>query len=100
MGSYSTVSLCAARSNGQLFAAKTLRSEAHTSNLDMMMGLKHPNIASLREVFQKSYSRIYVLDLAGEGDLFNYIGMKQKLSEYECRSIFQQLFGAVQYLVS
>ena len=41
-----------------------------------------------------------VLELAPEGELFNWIVMKQKLTEDEARKVFVQLFQAVKYLVS
>ena len=41
-----------------------------------------------------------MLELAAEGELFNWIVMKQKLSEAETRKIFIQLFQGVKYLVS
>ncbi len=40
-----------------------------------------------------------VLELAAEGELFNWIVMKQKLTEAETRKVFIQLFQGVKYLV-
>merc|ERR1711977_726329 len=39
-----------------------------------------------------------VLELAAEGELFNWIVMKQKLTEEETRKVFIQLFQATKYL--
>ena len=41
-----------------------------------------------------------VLELAPEGELFNYIVRKQKLSESQTRKVFLQLFNGLKYLVS
>lgn len=40
-----------------------------------------------------------VLELAPEGELFNLIVMKQKLTEEETRKVFVQLFQGMSYLV-
>jgi serine/threonine-protein kinase Chk2 len=40
-----------------------------------------------------------VLELAPEGELFNWVVMKQKLTESETRKVFVQLFQGIKYLV-
>jgi hypothetical protein len=41
-----------------------------------------------------------MLELAPEGELFNWVVMKKKLSENETRKVFVQLFQGIKYLVS
>jgi len=54
----------------------------------------------LKDTFDEDDGIFLVLELAPEGELFNWIVMKQKLSETETRKVFVQLFQAVKYLVS
>jgi serine/threonine-protein kinase Chk2 len=63
------------------------------------MGVSHPNVLCLKDTFNER-DRVYlVLELASEGELFNYIVMKQKMSEDETRKLFLQLFKGIKYLV-
>ncbi|KAK4198399.1 kinase-like domain-containing protein [Triangularia verruculosa] len=62
------------------------------------MGVQHPSIIELMEIFQDTSSTTYVLELAPEGEFFDLIVRKEKLSEQESRHVFQQLFAAVSYL--
>ena len=64
------------------------------------MGVSHPNMLCLKDTFNESDGVYLVLELAPEGELFNWIVMKQKLTEVETRKIFIQLFQGVKYLVS
>jgi len=66
----------------------------------VLMGVSHPNMLCLKDTFDESDGVYLVLELAPEGELFNYIVMKQKLTEEETRKIFIQLFKGVKYLVS
>jgi serine/threonine-protein kinase Chk2 len=66
----------------------------------MLMGVSHPNVLCLKDTFNER-DRVYlVLELAPEGELFNYIVMRQKLTEEETRKLFKQLFQGIKYLVS
>lgn len=63
--------------------------------------LSHSNIIALHDVFSsKDQNLNLVLELAPEGELFNLIVTKQKLSEEETRHVFRQLFDGLKYLVS
>ena len=64
------------------------------------MSVSHPNVVCLKDAFNQG-NRVYlVLELAPEGELLNYIVMKQRLSEDETRKLFTQLFQGIRYLVS
>ncbi|KAL7791368.1 hypothetical protein V8C37DRAFT_382899 [Trichoderma ceciliae] len=60
----------------------------------------HPNILGVVDLFANpSLNTVYmVLELAPEGELFNYIVMKSFLSEEMTRRIFLQLFSALEFL--
>jgi serine/threonine-protein kinase Chk2 len=53
----------------------------------------------MKGAFDEDDGVYLILELAPEGELFNWIVMKQKLTEAECRKVFIQLFQAVKYLV-
>jgi serine/threonine-protein kinase CHEK2 len=54
----------------------------------------------LKDTFDEADGVYLVLELAPEGELFNWIVKKQKLNEADTRKIFIQLFQGVKYLVS
>lgn len=72
------------------------------SELQALRDANHPSILRLIDAFaEPDDEAIYlVTELATEGELFNFIVTKEKLTEDETRRIFSQLFAAVQYLVS
>ncbi|RFU72749.1 serine threonine- kinase chk2 [Trichoderma arundinaceum] len=60
----------------------------------------HVNILRVVDLFADyPLDKIYmVMELAPHGELFNYIVMKQYLSEEDTRKIFTQLFSALEFL--
>ncbi|KAK8027400.1 hypothetical protein PG991_004456 [Apiospora marii] len=64
----------------------------------VLMGVSHPNVLCLKDTFNERNAVYLVLELAPEGELFNHIVMKQKLTEDECRKLFIQLFQGIKYL--
>ncbi|KAG5928105.1 hypothetical protein E4U42_001266 [Claviceps africana] len=110
-GHFADVHLCLENSTGQRYAVKVFsnlevdarsKTEGLEQEISVLTGITHPNILCLRDTFHERHrgrGRVYiVLELAAEGELFNYIVMKQKLSEYETRKVFLQLFQGVKYL--
>jgi serine/threonine-protein kinase Chk2 len=65
----------------------------------VLMSVSHPTLLCLKDTFDEDDGVYLVLELATEGELFNWIVMKQKLTEVEARKVFVQLFQAVKYLV-
>ncbi|KAI9248439.1 kinase-like domain-containing protein [Helicostylum pulchrum] len=67
--------------------------------MSIMMSIeKHPFVVQIKEIYNE-LSQIYlVLEYVRDGELFNFIHEKNKLSENEARFIFWQLFLAIQYL--
>ena len=110
-GHFASVHLCVERSTGERYAvkifSKTPGVEEHSKNeglqreIAVLMGVSHPNLLCLKDAFNEPTGIYLVLELASEGELFNYIvkHKDQKLSEGECRKLFTQLFQAVKYLV-
>lgn len=109
-GHFATVYLCAERSTGDKYAVKVFErrlSDSQKSQNDnalqqeiaLLMGVHHPNLLCLKEPFDESDGAYLVLELAPEGELFNWIVNNQKMTEDETRGVFRQLFDGLKYLV-
>jgi serine/threonine-protein kinase Chk2 len=108
-GHFATVHLCLEKSTGQRYAVKIFtkrpgveersKTEGLQQEIAVLMGVSHPNMLCLKDTFDEKEAVYLVLELAAEGELFNWIVMKQKLTEVETRKVFVQLFKGVKYLV-
>lgn len=107
-GHFATVYLCVERATGMQYAVKRFEkrhgdSQSRTDGLQQEIGVlkavSHPNMLCLQDTFDEEDGVYIVLELAPEGELFNTIVMKQKLTEDEARNIFVQLFQGIKYLV-
>ena len=108
-GHFASVYLCIERNTGIRYAVKKFekrtgpsersKMEGLQQEIAVLMGVSHPSLLCLKETFDESDGVYLVLELAAEGELFNLVIMKGKLSESECRTIYLQLFQAVKYLV-
>lgn len=76
------------------------QAEALQQEIALLMSVNHPNVLCLKDTFDERDGAYLVLELAPEGELFNYIVRKQKLSENQTRKVFVQLFNGLKYLVS
>ncbi|KAL8713527.1 MAG: hypothetical protein Q9220_002389 [cf. Caloplaca sp. 1 TL-2023] len=106
-GHFATVYLCVERTTGVQFAVKRFEkrpgdSQSKTDGLQQEIGvlkaISHPNVLCLQDTYDEDDGVYIVLELAPEGELFNTIVMKQKLSENESRNVFIQLFQGIKYL--
>lgn len=108
-GHFATVYLCVEKSSGFRFAVKKFEKrpgESQRSTTDglqqeiaVLMSVSHPNLLCLKDTFDEDDGVYLILELAPEGELFNWIVMKQKLTEAETRNVFVQLFQGTKYLV-
>lgn len=108
-GHFAEVFLCVEKSTGQRYAVKIFTKHPGTDErtktdglqqeIAVLMGVSHPNVLCLKDTFNEKNAVYLVLELAPEGELFNYIVTKQKLSEDESRKLFVQLFQGIKYLV-
>ncbi|PIO29909.1 hypothetical protein AB205_0131770, partial [Aquarana catesbeiana] len=48
-------------------------------------------------VFENSSKIVIVMEYASQGDLYDYISERQRLSDQEARRFFRQIVSAVQY---
>ncbi len=109
-GHFATVYLCIEKATGQRFAVKIFhrrpgvdersKNEGLQQEIAVLMAVSHPNMLCLKDTFDEGDGVYLVLELAPEGELFNWIIMKSKLTEDESRKVFLQLFKGVKYLVS
>ncbi|ORX97558.1 kinase-like domain-containing protein [Clohesyomyces aquaticus] len=107
-GHFASVYLCVEKSTGVRYAVKKFEKRSgpgEKSKVDglqqeigVLMGVSHPALLCLKATFDEDDGVYLVLQLAAEGELFNWIVMKQKLTETEARKVFVQLFQGVKYL--
>lgn len=108
-GHFATVYLCIERGTGIQYAVKRFekrpgdnekgRTDGLQQEIGVLKSVSHPNMLCLKDTFDEEDGVYLVLELAPEGELFNTIVMKQKLTEEESRKVFIQLFQGVKYLV-
>lgn len=109
-GHFATVYLAVEKCTGMKFAVKKFEKttgpgekskvEGLQQEIAVLMGVSHPNVLCLKTTFDEDDGVYIILELAAEGELFNWIVMKSKLSESESRKVFIQLFQGIKYLVS
>ncbi|KAJ5528009.1 DNA damage response protein kinase DUN1 [Penicillium frequentans] len=107
-GHFATVYLCVEGSTGKQFAAKVFekrpgdsqksQADALQQEVALLKSVNHPNLLCLKDTFDENDGAYLILELAPEGELFNLIVTKQKLSESETRHLFRQLFEGLKYL--
>jgi serine/threonine-protein kinase Chk2 len=107
-GHFASVYLCVERCSGIRYAVKKFekrtgpgersKSDGLQQEIAVLMSVSHPALVCLKDTFDEEDGVYLVLELAAEGELFNWIVMKQKLTEEETRKVFVQLFQAVKYL--
>ncbi|XP_032219379.2 uncharacterized protein LOC5518787 isoform X2 [Nematostella vectensis] len=75
------------------YVSKNMRREAR-----ILQMVRHPHIISLLEVVETENRYYLVFELAGGGDLMDYICYRKRLGETEVRKFIRQIISAVQYL--
>ncbi|KAI9841456.1 MAG: hypothetical protein M1837_000674 [Sclerophora amabilis] len=107
-GHFATVHLCVEKATGQRFAVKIFAKRPGTDErsktdglqqeVAVLMSVSHSSMLCLKDAFDEDDGVYLVLELAPEGELFNWIILKSKLSEEETRRVFVQLFEGIKYL--
>src|SRR5690606_4471523 len=107
---FAEVYLCIEKSTGHRYAVKIFtkppgvedksKTEGLQQEIAVLMGVNHPNVLCLKDTFHERNAVYLVLELAPEGELFNFIVAKQTPSETETRKLFVHLFNGIKYLVS
>ncbi|KAI8577199.1 hypothetical protein K450DRAFT_253367 [Umbelopsis ramanniana AG] len=110
-GNFAKVHVAIERETGREFAVKIIQKRRFASKpkllaslkkeIAVLMGLpKHKCIMSVEKVFDDDDLMYLVLELGGDGDLFEYVYEKQRLPEAEARLLFWQLLVGLDYLHS
>ena len=107
-GHFASVYLCIEKATGFKFAVKKFerrlgdsqrsQTEGLQQEIAVLMSVSHPNVLCLKDTFDEADGVYLILELAPEGELFNWIVMNQKLSEDATRKVFIQLFQGTKYL--
>lgn len=107
-GHFATVFTAIEKSTGNEYAVKVFKKRRNDDSaksnglqqeIAMLMSVTHPNVLGLKGNYDEDDGVYLVLELAPEGELFNYIIKHQKLSEAQTRKIFKQLLNGLKYLV-
>ena len=67
---------------------------------DMLSKFNHPNVILVTEIFESSDSYYSVMEYCEEGELFNYIVNKKRLSENESSFFYYQIIQGLEYIHS
>ena len=62
--------------------------------------LNHPNIIKIYKIIEEEKNYLVIMEYCEEGELFNYIVKKERLSENESSFFYYQLINALEYLHS
>ncbi|MRA94219.1 protein kinase, partial [Bacillus thuringiensis] len=68
--------------------------------LEIMQLIHHPNIIELYEVMQFNGKVYIAMEIAGHGDLLEYIKLRGAIAEEKAKVLFYQLVSAIEYLHS
>ncbi|KAF3906203.1 hypothetical protein ABW20_dc0101389 [Dactylellina cionopaga] len=106
-GHFATVFVAIEKSTGQKYAVKVFKKRRKDDGkgqmglqqeIAVLMSVHHPNVLCLKETFDEDDGIYLILELASEGELFNLIIEKGKLSEEETRKLYLQLLNGLKYL--
>ncbi|EPS36430.1 hypothetical protein H072_10052 [Dactylellina haptotyla CBS 200.50] len=106
-GHFATVFVAIEKSTGQKYAVKVFKKRRKDDGrgqmglqqeIAVLMSVHHPNVLCLKETFDEEEGIYLILELASEGELFNLIIEKGKLSEEETRKVYIQLLNGLKYL--
>ena len=107
-GAFSKVKLAIHKQTKQYVAIKVLDKqkvpkndlERFTREMQILISLKHPNVIQVNEILENKSNYYIVMEYCAEGDLFNYIVHKKRLSEEETSFIFYQIINGLNYIHS
>lgn len=102
-GGYGTVYLGINKLTGEKRAIKAIKKtsvdnqEAFRDEIKILMGMDHPNIIKLYEIFESEDYVYLVQEVCEGGELFYHITNTKHLTEDQVAQVMRQIFGAVQY---
>ncbi|XP_061077566.1 death-associated protein kinase 2-like isoform X2 [Conger conger] len=111
-GQFAIVKRCREKSTGLEYAAKFIkkrqsrasrrgvRREEIEREVSVLQQIQHPNIVTLRDVYENRTDVVLVLELVSGGELFDFLAQKESLSEEEATQFIKQILEGVHYLHS
>ena len=108
-GTFSKVKLGINKFTGQKVAIKILDKlklievegiERVLREIKISSELNHPNIIKIYKIIEEEKNYLVIMEYCEEGELFNYIVKKERLSENESSFFYYQLINALEYLHS
>ena len=106
-GTFGKVKLAIHKLTGEKVAIKVLQKNLITdpkqyeriqNEIKYLKLLNHPNIIKIYEVIENDSSFFIIMEYAIGGELFNYIVLKEKLSEKETSFFFYQIIQGLHYI--
>jgi len=106
-GAFSVVKLAVNKKTGEKVAVKIINktkasSEADAKRLqtevEILKKVKHPNIISLKDLYDTPEELYLVMELVTGGELFDKIVQKGQYSEKDASAMVKKILGAVDYL--
>ena len=106
-GTFATVRLAINKQTGVQVAIKIMEKNKIIEKRDkvridreikVLKNLRHPNIVHLYNAIQTEEKIYLIMEYVKGRELFDYIVMKKKLSEYESCLFFQQIISGIEYL--
>lgn len=81
-------------------APKDFQQKFLPRELEILKMLHHPNVIQMYETMQFNGKVIIALEIAGHGDMLEYIKLRGAIPEERAKIMFQQLVNAMEYLHS
>lgn len=72
--------------------------ERVTREIHILRRIRHPHIIQLYDIIETPQHLYIITEYATEGELFDYIVARQRLSEKEACKFFQQIISGVEYI--
>ncbi|XP_071450473.1 death-associated protein kinase 1-like isoform X2 [Hetaerina americana] len=109
-GQFAVVKRCVEKNTGQEYAAKFIKKRRVASSrrgvplvdiqreVSILSEMDHPNIISLHDVYDNRQHVILILELVNGGELFDFISVKEKLSEEEASNFIKQILEGLNHM--
>ncbi|XP_014771973.1 calcium/calmodulin-dependent protein kinase type IV [Octopus bimaculoides] len=101
-GASAIVYSCRNKKDNTQWAVKKITKRPHsrvvTVEIKVLLGLSHPNVVRMKEVFETTTSLHLVLEYAIGGELFDRIVERGSYSEKDAANVFRQILTGIEYL--
>ena len=68
--------------------------------IELLRVISHPYIIAAHSIVETEHQVFFLMDLAENGDLLDYINARRHLPEHEARYLFSQITEGIQFLHS